>query len=177
MSKLVDLNSVRSAWAHRYGSARATAMLSGSRGPVAAYDSRYGLRRYGRDASGMDPDDSDMGGGASGGGDDPDMEKIKLFLKNRLDENSWNQLCQMMEALSGGGNGPTTSRQPDPSDDPDDNQPDNGSNSAQPAPFAGRPSPGGQMEKGGRDRRFGQDARPRGYFDSFPANSRVTVES
>ena len=39
MTKLVDLSQVRSAWAHRYGSARATAMLAGSRGPVAAYDS------------------------------------------------------------------------------------------------------------------------------------------
>ena len=83
MTKLVDLSQVRSAWAHRYGSARATAMLAGSRGPVAAYDSRYGLRRYGRDEA---PDDSDMGGGASGGGDDPDsrMETIKRFLKNSL---------------------------------------------------------------------------------------------
>ena len=100
MTKLVDLSQVRSAWAHRYGSARATAMLAGSRGPVAAYDSRYGLRRYGRDASGMDPDDSDMGGGASGGGgDDPDsrMEAIKTFLKNRLDPESWSTLCKMME--------------------------------------------------------------------------------
>ena len=171
MTKLVDLSQVRSAWAHRYGSARATAMLAGAHGGM-AYDARGGLRRYGRDDA---PDDTDMSGAASGGGDDPDsrMAAIKTFLKNRLDPESWAQLCQMMES-AGGGNGPTTSRQPDPSDDPD-NYSD--SNSAQPPPFAGRPSPGGQMEKGGRDRRFGQDARPRGYFDSFPANSRIIVES
>ena len=82
MTKLVDLNAVRASWTARYGSARATAMLSGAHGGM-AYDARGGLRRYGRDASGMDPDDT----GASGGGDDPDsrMEAIKTFLKNRLD--------------------------------------------------------------------------------------------
>ena len=115
-----------------------------------------------------------MGGGASGGGgDDPDsrMEAIKTFLKNRLDPESWSTLCKMMESAGGGTVHPSTY-----SDDPD-NYSDSDSNSAQPPAFAGRPSPGGQMEKGGRDRRYGQDAHPRGYFDAFPANSRIIVES
>ena len=150
-------------------------MLAGSRGPVAAYDARDGLRRYGRDASGMDPDDSDMAAQVAAAMiPTPHGGHQNFFEKSPRPEVVVATVPDDGVGVGPAGNGPTTPAQPDPSDDPD-NYSD--SNSAQPAPFAGRPSPGGQMEKGGRDRRFGQDARPRGYFDAFPANSRIIVES
>jgi|ERR1700722_2708959 hypothetical protein len=153
MSKLVDLNSVRASWVHRYGADAARRMLAGSSGPVVAYDARRGLGRYGRD---------DIPDTANGQGGDPDgMEAIKTFLKNRLDPESWAQLCQMMEQMSGS---PTTPAQPDFSDDPNGTQDENST-----------PRPGGKMGPMSGAKRFGQDARGSSYFDAFPHNASVDV--
>ena len=68
------------------------------------------------------------------------------------------------------GNGPTTAAQEEPDDNNDPDATD------EPAPFSGRPSPGGKVAPTS-DKRFGQDAAPPragSYFASFPANRRVT---
>jgi hypothetical protein len=132
----------------------------------AAYDSRHGLygrRRFARDGdpSNQDPSNQEPDDDASG------MGQVKTFLQNRLSPEDWQRLCQMMDALNGGGGG-----QEGPSGnhyDPPDSVPD--VQQDEPAPFSGRPRPGGQMD----GKRFGQDARGSSYYDNFPANALVDV--
>jgi len=165
MSNLISMAEIRSTWTRKYGTARATAMLSGA--VEAAYDSRYGLhgRRFARDGDPSEQDPQDPSNQPDDN-DDSGMAAIKTFLKNRLDPDSWQQLCQMMEALSGGGQeGPSGNHY-----DPPDSVPEEQATDEPPA-FSGRPRPGGQMD----GKRFGQDARGSSYLDDFSANAHVDV--
>ena len=164
MANIIDMNQVRKVWTQRYGENAARKMLSGA--SRLAYDAmpRFLSRRA------RDEDPPDASGGAP---DDNGMEAIKTFLKNRLDPDSWNQLCEMMSALSGAtvhSNADYT----DP-DAPDNTQPEG---EDEPSPFPGRPRTGGQMDPmSARKNSYAQDARTRGergYFASFPGNWNVT---
>ena len=102
--------------------------------------------------------------------------QVKVFLKNRLSEQDFARLEQMLQQLAGGGeeDEPNHRRDPMP-DDPDDEVRED-----EPKPFAGRPRPGGEQDREARDRRaprgrFAQDARRDGsdYFSMFPGNRLV----
>jgi hypothetical protein len=93
----------------------------------------------------------------------PPVGQVKTFLQNRLSPEDYQRLCQMMEALnSGGQEGPSGNHYDPPDSVPDEQAED------EPAPFSGRPRPGGKM---------GQDARGSSYLDNFPSNALVDVNN
>jgi hypothetical protein len=155
MMSIVNLSEVRKVWTARYGEKATRLMMGGA--VQAAYDARYGLRgrRFARDDN-QDPSQGGEEDDASG------MGQVKTFLQNRLSPEDWQRLCQMMDALGGGGGqeGPSGNHYDPPDSVPDEQAKD------EPAPFPGRPRPGGKM---------GQDARPRSYHDEFPSNAHVNI--
>jgi hypothetical protein len=141
-------------------------------------------RRVSRD---QEPDDTDEG-----------LNKIKLFLKNRLDPQDYARLEQMLQQLSGGG-------EPDDSAQREWERNDKYAPEGQdePEPFRGRPSGGrvnwnedaqsallpngpgyqnipeeNRAEFRDRDRRYAQDSRSGGgYYAMFPGNAKVVTSN
>jgi hypothetical protein len=177
MTKHLDVKEIERVWTRRYGPDLTRRMMASD---GAAYDGRYGLA-YGGKARDQNSTDNPNGHqpGGSGEQDEGDqlIQKVKIFLKNRLSPEDFQMLEQM---LSGNG------------------EEDQGQD--QPEPFRGRPSPGGRQNwdeddethllptkgptiapanlretRGGG--RYAQDAAGGGYYDRFPMNARVDVNN
>jgi hypothetical protein len=108
-----------------------------------------------RSARDQDPPKQDLDSNSGQGGD---MEKIKLFLKNRLDPADYQQLCAMMKSISGGGSeeeDPTHVQDPMAKQSPEDEQ--------------------YMRQNADPKKEYAQDSSRRGgsYLDAFPMNARV----